>query len=461
MRDLLFELLGVEGAPGAPGGALRLVESELWRVFTTYTVQSNPCEIRRLPSQGFLRLLRETRLVKTVRDEAEAQICISARGCGKNLCFAAFIETLARLAVTLDDGSMSPEAAFRAALLENVFPLAACRPRENMIIDDTSKKLLKRFQVGFDEIFEWYRLLSESERRRRSKYHRGKESSLCRCCRRTKTKEQVIEYGEYVRFCAFFELFEGPASNAKALLSIVDVAEAFVDSTSSSAIDRDQFDLVLLRLAKTAFVGHDDTTALKSLFVSMWQATSAAVPLAGRLEHFRKQGAFVTAQQQDSHPRFPKFTATFLDMWHTDNYEIYHENHHHHHHHHRTKEEGKRDGRRKKHTTTPRNDDEDNDPALENNHYGDFPSSPRQQRHDTGDELRRRRRERTISAATFMSTTSSADMTPRQRPGLFRHFFASDEQQDNNNAPSSSSSPGMMMPNTNEDALSDPTPRGR
>ena len=85
------------------------IEEELWCIFTNYTLMSNPTEPATLTSQQFLKLAKETQLVRGANGVAAAQIAIAAQLAagesmqrhgrkGVALTFRDFMEVLARLA---------------------------------------------------------------------------------------------------------------------------------------------------------------------------------------------------------------------------------------------------------------------------------------------------------------------------------------------------------------------------
>lgn len=252
------------------------IEEELWCIFTNYTLMSNPTEPATLTSQQFLKLAKETQLVRGANGVAAAQIAIAAQlGGGESvqrsgkkgvaLTFRDFMEVLARLAPSCHRDT-DPSFAFQKALLENVLPLAARRtvaPVDALLADAEVADLLgRRFARGFDKIFDWRvddrappprdgkkkrprlarRYARAADRRRRvaaGKARRDEMATTGALDHLTSATHQAalladatkMGYAEFLVFCETFKIFEGPASKADALLSVRSVGDAYLAAT--------------------------------------------------------------------------------------------------------------------------------------------------------------------------------------------------------------------------------------
>ena len=250
----------------------------------------------------FLCFAKDTQLVTTAKDAAEAQIAM--RRC-KKLRYKDFVETLGVLA--------EKKGGLRAVLLENVFPLAA-RYVDDIDLDPKTEDILVQFRTGLDDIFD--------------AYSRGKS----------------LAYADFLQVCEDFQLLNH--------VSVKDLGRAFSAASDDGALDRASFDDALLRVAKAAFpnVGLDE--ALKTLFLYMWRAVSYKPNL--ECYFFHDKELFIGAssgspQKQNNFRRFQRaaqhtFNTIYSEMCALSSSTSEEEDDgsddgrppdHHHHHHHR------------------------------------------------------------------------------------------------------------------------------
>ncbi|KAJ8599752.1 hypothetical protein CTAYLR_003439 [Chrysophaeum taylorii] len=204
-----------------------MIEDELWKIFTYYTLNSNPLEPGLMSRQQLLRLCRDTQLVRTRREAASAQIAMRKN----KLSFDEFLEVLGRL--------REGEFGLQKALLEHVLPLASRRTASE--VDD--EPVLDQVAPGIDAVFKAYAPLG------------------------------------YRRFLQFADDF-----GISKEVSVARVGEAFLASARRlEDLSRAQFDQALARLGDgrmKALLLHvyraDKSPAFNAVFLKIWQADGFA-----------------------------------------------------------------------------------------------------------------------------------------------------------------------------------------
>lgn len=303
------------------------LEEELWKIFTNYALHGNPLEPTMMSVQQFIRLCRETQLVSSARDAAQAQIAVTAqlsRGAtarrqgkrGSALSFTDFVEAIGRLAraVAEDD---EKEIAAENALLEHVLPLAG--RRQVSMIDDVMvdvADVLEDFSAGLDDIFVWYA-----------------RRAMMRAPTIVSTSNKMIGYREFLELCEDFQLFQGGASKCDALLSVARIGEAYLSATRSRSVQcpgaccmsRGDFDEAIVRIALAAFDGKahiKPSDKLRALFFYMWRAVSSPVMAKKHRHGHNKYGG---PPDRDLHDIYGSalFSVTFLRTWHRDAFRDY------------------------------------------------------------------------------------------------------------------------------------------
>lgn len=280
-----------------------------------------------MSAQQFIRLCRETQLVSSARDAAQAQIAVTAqlsRGAtarrqGKRcsaLSFTDFVEAIGRLARAVADDD-EKEIAAENALLEHVLPLAA--RRQVSTIDDVMVEVadvLDDFGAGLDDIFAWYA-----------------RRAMMRASATMSTANKLLGYREFLELCEDFQLFQGGASKSDALLSVARIGEAYLSATRSHLVQcpgaccmsRGDFDEAIVRIALAAFdaQGHiKPTDKLRALFFYMWRAVSS--PIMAK-KHRHDYTTCSAPPDRDLHDIYGSalFSVTFLRTWHRDAFRDY------------------------------------------------------------------------------------------------------------------------------------------
>lgn len=359
------------------------IEEELWCIFTNYTLMSNPTEPATLTSQQFLKLAKETQLVRGANGVAAAQIAIAAQLAagesmqrhgrkGVALTFRDFMEVLARLAPGCHP-SCDKAFAFQKALLENVLPLAGRRTVasvEALMADPEVADLLgRRFARGFDRIFDWYARSADRRRRvasgsaaRAGMATTGALNHLTSSAHQTAMLADAAKmgYAEFLDFCETFKIFEGPASKADALLSVRSVGDAYLAATRGrnayaavkvpkgsqggdeaaapaparagpcvQDMSRGDFDEALLRLALRAYDGpaYEALSAaakVRALFLYLWRAITSPAATRSAWKDAKNACDAVNANGADLNIHgSAEFNAAFLKMWQRDGFVDY------------------------------------------------------------------------------------------------------------------------------------------
>ena len=304
---------------------------------------SNPLEPTALTSRQFLKLAKETQLVLTARELAEARIAVASQlaegelfQCvgrkGVALTFTDFLVVLSRLAPKFHP-RIDSTFAFQKVLLENVLPLAQRRnvvSVDDVLAENEVENLLgQQFASGLDKIFDWYAGIADW----------SQPAFATKKCLDMAVGAKKIGYAEFLKFSEHFQLFESHSSRADALLSVRSVGDAYLSATQKSSaapcilgMMRAEFDEALVRLALCAF---DDSnfgelspaSKLRALFLYMWRGiTSTATTKIGWID------VTDTCESPNANNFYTNFhgsadfNSAFFQMWKDDGFTDYTKN---------------------------------------------------------------------------------------------------------------------------------------
>ena len=299
------------------------IEEELWNIFTNYSLHADPGTLDLLRPATFLRFVKDCQISskhlslteveleiaklkgipKLKADEFSISNCAEKDG---NISFQVFLLLLEHLSTKVYPRDR-PEIALKRFLLENVLllasrqaPIATIDMRDHLR-DPDAIALLKKYEAGLRQIFEYY--LTRSTKRRNEAVNQRKVlqrdlelnykhdvlkkfealqhtetvDSINFLVKQARRLKDCIGYKEFVQFCYDFQL------RSTNLLSAFQVGEVFLGlipfsatSTSESSINFNNFCHALLYMALLAYSDCDSKVTvvekLQALFLYMWKA---------------------------------------------------------------------------------------------------------------------------------------------------------------------------------------------
>lgn len=287
-----------------------IIIEELWRIFTYYSLHTDPAQPETLKVANFLKIMKDTQIISkkltaatielettrvvrerrsTTGDESKSannQIGHIIYNTSTSLSFNDFIHLLDILSSKVYPNE-SQEISTRRILLENIIPLAS--RRIPLTLTETTfgdaNPFLDQFSKPFQSIFNYY--LEKATNRRNSiiasdaagkkvTSFSTKSSYTSNLKEQMKLQKDLIGYKEFITFCHDFSL------KSTSLLTAIQVGEIFLNcvpldfaSKSMKGMSFELFGKALTQLAVTAYRDADSTITLKNkvmgLFLFMWK----------------------------------------------------------------------------------------------------------------------------------------------------------------------------------------------
>lgn len=315
------------------------VESELWHIFTFYSLHGNPLDPEHIRCTQFVKLARDCQMVGSTLSEAdppllEADIQVAytaevkradrstaptssgggAFGSGgsggsggvalQKMNYNDFLTALMKISIKVYPRSRTVDEAFQRLLMDNVLPLASRRVPDNidMFLEaEDVQRLFAYYSDALEGIFTFY---ATSDKRSAAALvasavkaghlasgpYAGAHTltvsgrSPARATRGANTMKEAMGYPEFLKFAADFDL------SSSVILSTLEIGDIYLSSLRCPDHDSTirkltfpEFWEALVRCALVAYSKISDSSVLdkiRGLFLYMWRAINRSVPRA-------------------------------------------------------------------------------------------------------------------------------------------------------------------------------------
>lgn len=332
------------------------IETELWNIFTYYTLHANPKDPSKINGTILYKFCRDIMVLDASMTEkpitqAELHIIFTSelKQCKKvgssertdRIEYDGFLSCLMKIAIKCYPSSSTYEDAMQQLLMDNVLPLASRRSVVDvsaLVHQPSVDTLFSYFEESMQLLFQYYATFSDqttkSKTLMKSMGHlAGKSFEMQRTeFIEAKEKEQyqstqasLMGYSEFLRFASDFGLVSSMG------LTCLDLGDIYLVVLTLNKLDNmvrrltfKEFWEALVRCAIVAFKSHTDITTedkVKGMFLYIWRHIQSSVQ-----EQVSKPGSILNSQssQKVSLMRGSQvLNERFLNLWAKDGHRDY------------------------------------------------------------------------------------------------------------------------------------------